>query len=140
MAHELTSTELISTNPATGAEVTDPEARILDLDLQQITNGMWEAGAEAIAINDRRLTATSTIRNASGAVLVDRRPVAAPYVVVAIGPEDLAERYRGSAADDLMRQLVDDYGIAYEVRAEDGLTVPAATGSQLHYAIPGGYP
>lgn len=127
-------------DPATGAEVMDPEARILDLDLQQIANGLWAAGAEAVAINGRRLTATSTIRSASGAILVDRRPVAGPYVIVAVGHEDLADRYRDSGTDELMRQLVDDYGIAYEVRAEDGLTVPAAAGSQLHYAIPGGNP
>lgn len=125
-------------DPGTGAEVIEAEARILDLDLQQIANGLWAAGAEAIAINDRRLTATSTIRSASGAILVDRRPVTGPYVIVAIGPDDLPDRYRDSTTDDLMGQLVEDYGIAYEVRAEDDLTVPAAAGSQLHHATPGG--
>lgn len=127
-------------DPATGAELMDPEARILDLDLQQIANGLWAAGAEAIAINDRRLTSTSTIRGASGAILVDRRPVVGPYVIVAIGPDDLADRYRGSGTNQLMRQLVEDYGISYEVRSEDGLTLPAAAGSQPRYATPGGNP
>src|SRR5665811_2130426 len=35
-------------------EVTDPEddaARVQDIDLQIVTNGLWAAGAEAIAIN-----------------------------------------------------------------------------------------
>lgn len=127
-------------DPATGAEQMDPQARILDLDLQQIANGLWAAGAEAIAINDRRLTATSTIRSASGAILVDRRPVAGPYVIVAIGPDDLADRYRDSGTDQLMRQLVDDYGISYEVRGEEDLTLPAAAGTQPRYATPGGNP
>jgi uncharacterized protein YlxW (UPF0749 family) len=127
-------------DPATGAEVIEAEARILDLDLQQIANGLWAAGAEAIEINGRRLTATSTIRGASGAILVDRRPVAGPYKVAAVGPDDLADRYRDSPTDDLMWQLVEDYGIAYEVRAGDDLTVAAAAGPQLRYATPGGNP
>jgi uncharacterized protein YlxW (UPF0749 family) len=123
-------------DPATGNEMTDPEARILDVDLQRITNGLWAAGAEAIAINDRRLTAISTIRSASGAILVDRVPVVGPYQVTAIGPDNLADRFADSAAGFQMQQLVSDYGISYEVRSEDDLTLPAAAAPELHHAAP----
>ena len=61
-------------------------SRVLDVDLQSVVNALWAAGAEAIAINGQRLTATSTIRAAGDAVLVDYRPVTSPYEVAAIGP------------------------------------------------------
>jgi uncharacterized protein YlxW (UPF0749 family) len=125
-------------DPRTGAPVMDPSARILDRDLQRITNALWAAGAEAVTINDRRLTATSTIRNASGAVLVDRQPLSGPYEVVAIGPEELRDRFTASPAGQLMQLLVDEFGITYEVRTESDLTLPAATEPQLHHATPAG--
>lgn len=123
-------------DPVTGAAVS--EARILDYDLQRITNSLWAAGAEAVAINDRRLTATSTIRHASGAILVNRLPVAGPYEVVAVGPEDLAERFTASATAGYLQELVNTYGISYEVRAESNLTLPAALDPELHHAAPVG--
>ena len=67
-------------------------------------------------MNNHRLTATSTIRNASGAILVDYVPVAGPYEVVAIGPDDLEERFAGSETAALMRLLADRYGISYDLR------------------------
>mgnify|MGYP006206322601 CR=1 FL=1 len=57
--------------------------------LQDIANALWSAGAEAVAINGQRLTATSTIRAAGGAILVGFRPVTGPYEVSAIGPAEM---------------------------------------------------
>lgn len=125
-------------DPVTGVPEVDPQARILDVDLQRIVNELWAAGAEAIAINGRRLTANSTIRAASAAILVDRVPVASPYEVAAIGPGQLADRFHDSVTARVMRQLTEEYGIAYEVRKADDLTLPAATAPQLHHATPGG--
>ncbi len=50
-----------------------------------LVDGLWEAGAEAIAINDQRINALGGIRNTSRAIHVNGRPVNAPYVVSAIG-------------------------------------------------------
>ena len=50
---------------------------MLDRDLQVIVNGLWAAGAEAIAVNGQRLTACSAIRSAGEAILVDFRPLSA---------------------------------------------------------------
>jgi uncharacterized protein YlxW (UPF0749 family) len=126
-------------DPQTGEPVVDPLARILDRDLQRISNALWAAGAEAIAINGRRLTATSTIRGASGAILVDRQPIAGPYEVAAVGPEELRDRFVGSETGQLLQVLVNDYGITYEVRSEDDLTLPAASEPRLYHATtPGG--
>lgn len=110
--------------------------RVLDRDLQDIANALWSAGAEAVSINGQRLTATSTIRAAGGAILVGFRPVTGPYEVSAIGPEQLAERFRDSGAARLMRTVAADYGMSFEVRAADDLTLPGAGDPGLDYARP----
>ena len=76
-------------DPATGRPSTAEVNRVLDVDLQARGERAVGRGAEAIAINGQRLTATSTIRTAGNAILVDFRPVTSPYEVSAIGPDDL---------------------------------------------------
>ena len=110
--------------------------RVLDSDLQDIANGLWSAGAEAIAINGQRLTATSTIRAAGGAILVDFRPVTGPYEVSAIGPDEMERRFGGSAVARLLRRLAAEHGMGFQVRVVDRLTLPAASEPQLRYARP----
>ena len=82
------------------------------------------------------MTATSTIRAAGGAILVDFRPVAGPYEVSAIGPEEMTDRFRDSAAARLLRTLAADHGMSFEVRDAEGLVLPAGSGPQLRYAEP----
>jgi len=74
-------------DPVTGKPSDDNPGIVLDRDLQDIANALWQAGAEAIAINGQRLTATSAIRTAGGAILVDFRPVTGPYQIAAIGTD-----------------------------------------------------
>ena len=54
------------------------DSRIQDVDLQEVVNALWDAGAEAIAINGQRLVSTSAIRNAGSAVLVNFRVLTSP--------------------------------------------------------------
>jgi uncharacterized protein YlxW (UPF0749 family) len=110
--------------------------RVLDRDLQDIANALWSAGAEAISINGQRLTATSTIRAAGEAILVDFKPVVGPYEVSAIGPGQLERRFSRSAAARLLRSVSEEYGMSFDVRRVDDLTLPAATEPQLRYATP----
>lgn len=107
--------------------VTAEEARVLDVDMQGVVNGLWQAGAEAIAINGIRLTSLTAIRTAGEAILVDFRPLVPPYEIVAIGPENLANRFERSTAGDDLRQLGTDYGIQSEVTAQRRIRVPAST-------------
>ncbi|MEE6260054.1 DUF881 domain-containing protein [Plantactinospora sonchi] len=110
--------------------------RVLDRDLQDIANALWSVGAEAISINGQRLTATSTIRAAGGAILVDFKPVIGPYEVSAIGPGQMGRRFEDSAAARLLRSVSEEYGMSFDFRGVDDLTLPAATEPQLRYATP----
>jgi uncharacterized protein YlxW (UPF0749 family) len=110
--------------------------RVLDSDLQNVANALWSVGAEAISINGQRLTATSTIRAAGGAILVDFRPVTGPYEVSAIGPDQMERGFRGSAAARLLSSVAAEHGMAFAVRGADNLTLPAAGEPQLSYARP----
>jgi len=110
--------------------------RVLDRDLQEIANGLWSAGAEAVAINGQRLTATSPIRAAGDAILVGFRPIMGPYEVAAIGPKEMERRFQDSAAARLMRAVAAEYGMSFEVRAVDDLTLPGVGAPGLDYARP----
>lgn len=106
----------------------DPaEAQVLDIDMQGAVNGLWQAGAQAIAINGVRLTSVTAIRTAGEAILVDYRPLEPPYRIDAIGPADLADRFTAGQAGEDLEQLGVDYGIQSQVEASERVEVPAST-------------
>ncbi|HSS11915.1 MAG TPA: DUF881 domain-containing protein [Acidimicrobiales bacterium] len=61
--------------------------RIHDSDLQLVVNALFSAGAEAVAVNDNRIVATSPIRDAGDTLVVNFRPLSAPFRVVAVGAD-----------------------------------------------------
>jgi uncharacterized protein YlxW (UPF0749 family) len=117
---------------------TDPDLdRVLDRDLQGVVNGLWAAGAEAVAVNGVRLTSLSAIRAAGDAILVDYRPLTRPYVVTAVGdPATLESRFASGAAGRTLVTLQQTYGITYSLDAADRVELPAASASALRYAQP----
>lgn len=119
------------------ADTTYDEGVVLDLDLQVVVNGLWAAGAEAVAVNGQRLTALSAIRSAGDAILVDFRPLVPPYVVSAVG--DTAALQSGFAegqAGPYVQSLRDNNGIAVDISGSDELTLPAAGQIVLREAGP----
>jgi uncharacterized protein YlxW (UPF0749 family) len=121
-------------NPLTGEKNT--AGRVKDTDLQLATNALWSLGAEAIAINGQRLTATSTIRQAGEAILVDFRPVSSPYEVVAIGPGNLAGKFEDGYAGKFFKELVNKYGMSFDTSDVHDVTLDAATELKLRVAVP----
>jgi uncharacterized protein YlxW (UPF0749 family) len=123
-----------SIDPVTGEHRT--EALVKDTDLQLASNALWAAGAEAIAINGQRLTATSTIRQAGEAILVDFRPVTTPYEVVALGPGKLADDFRDGYAGRFFKELVARYGMSFDSADVENVTLAAASELNLRVAKP----
>ncbi|HEY2793843.1 MAG TPA: DUF881 domain-containing protein [Micromonosporaceae bacterium] len=108
--------------------------RVQDLDLQTITNELWREGAEAISINGQRLTSTSTIRTAGDAILVDLVPLSEPYVISAIGPDNLAQQLQSSDVGATYERFISSYGMHFSIAKDDRLSLPAAPDPQLQYA------
>ncbi|HEY6798294.1 MAG TPA: DUF881 domain-containing protein [Kineosporiaceae bacterium] len=114
---------------------TSEDGRVLDHDLQIVANGLWAAGAEAIAINGRRLSTLSAIRSAGAAILVDFRPLLPPYRVQAIGdPQQLKAQFDRALAATYVRSLRDNFGVRVSITASQDLRLPGAGSLQLHRA------
>ncbi len=100
---------------------------LTDHDLATVVNALWAGHATAIAIDGIRLSATSPIRTAGGAILVDFQPVASPYRIDALGtPAGLLAAFFGSRPG---RLLADDRLPGVRLLAATTarvLTVPAA--------------
>ncbi len=113
--------------------------RIIDRDVQHAVNGLWAAGAEAISIDDVRLTARTSIRNAGSAILVDYKPVAVPLSIRAIGPSAMMlEKLRRSPEWSELTQLQDRYRIRWSVSSSSDLRLPAGTSALPTAARPQG--
>jgi uncharacterized protein YlxW (UPF0749 family) len=111
--------------------------RVRDRDMQRVVNGLWSAGAEAITVNGQRLTALSAIRAAGDAILVDNKPLAPPYTVLAIGDgKHLSTAFQDSADGQYLHVLETDYGIRASITVEDRLRLPAAPSLIVREAEP----
>ncbi|MEU2182672.1 DUF881 domain-containing protein [Streptomyces thermolilacinus] len=111
--------------------------RVRDRDMQRVVNGLWQSGAEAIAINGQRLTALSAIRAAGDAILVDNRPLVPPYTVLAVGDgKRLSARFQDSADGRYLHALEENFGIRSGISAQDRVNLPAAPSLIVRTAQP----
>lgn len=112
------------------------EGLVQDLDMQQLVNGLWEAGAEAIAVDGVRVGARTSIRAAGDALFMDLHPLSAPYEVTAIGdPDNLSARFLDTYGAGWLQVLASAYGIQYGVERRDAVEVPAIAAPDLAWAI-----
>jgi uncharacterized protein YlxW (UPF0749 family) len=118
-----------------GADGTlDAVEHVLDKDLAMVVNGLWAAGAEAISINDERITPLSAIRRVDDVILVNYRPIAPPYEVRAIGdPRTLGPDFAGGSGGAWLRTANAQGGIRYEISNSESLTLPSGS-APLDYA------
>ncbi|MFE6986319.1 DUF881 domain-containing protein [Streptomyces griseus] len=111
--------------------------RVRDRDMQRVVNGLWESGAEAIAINGQRLTALSAIRAAGDAILVDNRPLVPPYTVLAVGDgKKLATAFRDSADGQYLQALKESFDIRTSISDQAKVRLPAAPSLIVRTAEP----
>ncbi len=102
--------------------------RIIDRDVQHVVNALWQAGAEAVSVNDVRLTERTSIRNAGSAILVDYKPVSVPLQIRAIGSSNgMAQSFRALPEWSELTQLQARYRIRWSVTQHRKLVLPAGT-------------
>lgn len=125
------------TGPGLRITVTDTgeEHTVLDRDLQVLVNGVWASGAEAVALGGVRLHPRATVRQAGGAVLVDNRPVARPYVIEAIGdPETMHTRFVETEAYGRFATFTQVYGTRFAIEPAQSLTLPPGRPAEPEHA------
>lgn len=111
---------------------------VKDEDLHLLVDGLWAAGAEAIAINGQRLTVVSPIQNTGGAIHVNVRPLNPPYVVEAIGdPDQMSGRLLASTNGSLFYAVARSLGFVLDVEDDGNLQLPAARVRTLRSAVSG---
>ena len=108
------------------------------LDLQDLLNELRNAGAEALALNGRRMIASSSIvPSADGSLAVDNVAIRRPYVFAAIGDPDTLETALLRPGGLLTVFSNSREGLVVHVLRQDRLTVPAHALSQaFQYAMP----
>ena len=114
----------------------DARLRVQDVDLQLVTNSLWAAGAEAIAVNGHRLTTLSAIRSAGQAIYVDLAPVIGPYRIEAIGEvRDLQTGFARSRAAGHLATLSGTYAIASTTTSSQELVLAGSGITSLAHAV-----
>ena len=122
----------VSDNPDGSAD-----GRVRATDLRLLVNGLWRAGAEAIAINGRRLSGISAIVNSNISVQVNRSPLTPPYVISAIGDDNLASQLQASTSGVQFQALADQFGFVVDRHNESELVLPSAPDTQLRLRYAG---
>lgn len=113
----------------------DDQQRVLDEDLQKLVNALWASGAEAIAVNNQRLSALSAIRGAGSAITVNNTvSLSRPYTVLAIGdPDTMPARFVETTHGRDWLDLRSVYGLEFEMTSERSLRLPAARRLNLRH-------
>lgn len=97
---------------------------VLDVDLQVLVNGLWSAGAEAVAVNGERITSTTAIRSAGAAVLVDSTALSSPYTVEAVGDAVAMQTGLARASAGQHMASLAQYGIDVRMSSQRELQLP----------------
>jgi uncharacterized protein YlxW (UPF0749 family) len=108
----------------------DADYLVTAADLRTVVEELWQAGAEAIAINDERLTTSSAIIDIGGSVLVNAAYLAGPFDITAIGPTDLFTRLSASPGfAEFVQTRRGSFGIGISWAEPDHVDLPAFAGS-----------
>jgi uncharacterized protein YlxW (UPF0749 family) len=99
-------------------------------DIRVLVDELWLGGAEAVSINDERVTVSTAELDIGGSVLVNSAYLAPPYNVAAIGPRDLYQRLQASASfQQFVTERVERHGLGLAVAQLDVVDVPAFGGT-----------
>jgi uncharacterized protein YlxW (UPF0749 family) len=112
------------------------DATVTARDLRIMVEELWLAGAEAIAVNNERVLASTAIIDIGGSVLVNSAYLAPPYQISAIGSPDLYARLSQSRGFvEFLNARAQAGGIRITFAERDSVRVPAFAGTvNLSYA------
>jgi uncharacterized protein YlxW (UPF0749 family) len=110
----------------------DVTQQVRDSDLAALVDGLWNAGAEAISVNGKRLTNLTAFDNVGPAIHIGITPLVPPYTILVVGdPDTLAADLLESTFGQHWYSLVDSLGFVFDSRSADSLSLPAARPRRL---------
>ncbi len=109
--------------PAPTPEVSAELGIVHDTDLLLLVNELRAAGAEAIAINDQRVVATTAVRCIGPLIAVNGVRISPPYEVAAIGDPDKLEK--ALTMPDGIADNFRSLGIPFKITRHPDLIVPS---------------
>jgi uncharacterized protein YlxW (UPF0749 family) len=124
------------------AERESPSGNLNDLvihsqDVQAVANGLWGAGAEALAVNGQRVVPTSAILCVGNTLLINGTVHSPPFRFAALGA-NLHDVFMG---DPLVKRFAEDadrFKLGFKVEDRDRLSVPPYSGtSKVRFARAG---
>ena len=95
----------------------DVTQQVRDSDLAILVDGLWNAGAEAISVNGKRLTTLTAFDNVGPAVHIGITPLVPPYTILVLGdPDTLAADLLESTFGQQWYSLVDSLGFVFDTK------------------------
>jgi Uncharacterized protein conserved in bacteria len=105
--------------------------------IRLLINILWNGGAEAIAVNDQRITSDTEIFCSGSFIQINGTRQMTPYVITAIGDfRNLQSALNFYYLWDQLGDFEKQYGITRKPEVLDNLTVPAGKLRTYHYAEP----
>ena len=124
------------------SERQSPSGNLNDLvihsqDVQAVANGLWAAGAEALAVNGQRVVPTSAILCVGNTLLINGTVHSPPFRFTALGA-DLHSAFTDNPLVARFAEDADRFKLGFKVEDKDRLSVPAYTGtSKVRFARAG---
>lgn len=111
---------------------------IHDFELRDVASLLFLAGAEAVAINDERLVASTSIYCVGSTIIVNNTRLSPPYEIRALGnSSQLEEALKDPGTLKKIKSRAQLYGIQFKYTQSKDLSVPAfAGGFAIKYASP----
>jgi uncharacterized protein YlxW (UPF0749 family) len=113
-------------------------------DIRSVVAELWLAGAEAIAVNGERVTASTGVLDIGHSILVNSAYLAPPYQIAAIGPPDLLDQLGLSQGwRDFIETRRGTFGLDISFAEPEVVEVPEFRGSLIlleSRAVPSGNP
>lgn len=94
---------------------------IHNTDLLELVNNLWASGAEAISINEQRVTAQTNITCIGPTILINKTRVAPPFLIKAVGD---TKKLVNGVKNGYLKSL-ELYGIKYHIEKYERIEIPA---------------
>ena len=104
-----------------------------DTDIAQIVNELRAAGAEAISVNEQRITNNTAIRCVGPTIKINDIKVGAPFIIKAIGNSQYL--YSGLTMKNGVLDSMQKYGLQVDVVQSENIEIPKFEGAiNMNYA------